>query len=206
LLVYETLALAGSFVTGLLLGLAHPLTLVVLGAKWEGAAPIFAGFAAVALFVPLCSACSWLMTSQGRGHDSLLSSVNASGLTVLAFMLGIPYGPAGIAISYSISGLFLQVPVSYYIAGRSGPVQTRDLWASTIPYIPVWITVAGASWLIGVYLFAATPVLQLLVGGGAGLLCGALIVGSSTRTRIVVSRVIDVLRQFRAARSVVYGT
>jgi PST family polysaccharide transporter len=92
LLVYETLALAGSFVTGLLLGLAHPLTLVVLGAKWEGAAPIFAGFAAVALFVPLCSACSWLMTSQGRGHDSLLSSVNASGLTVLACTTS-PGGP-----------------------------------------------------------------------------------------------------------------
>jgi O-antigen/teichoic acid export membrane protein len=206
LLVYETLALAGSLFTGLLLGLADPLTLLVLGPTWKGAAPIFAGFAAVALFVPLCSACSWLMTSQGRGRDALLSSVIASGVTVIAFLAGIPYGPAGVAISYSIAGFVIQIPVSYYIAGRSGPVRTKDLWASTIPYVPVWITVAGVSWLTSVYLVRATPSLQLVVGGCAGLLCGALVIGSSIRARVVVLNVIEFLRQLRGFRGVLYGT
>jgi len=109
LLVYETLALIGSLFTGLLLGLAYPLTLIVLGPKWEGAASIFAGFAAVALFVPLCSACSWLMTSQGRGgiRSCRARSFRGDGRRVRCRH---SVGPAAVAISYSISGLLIQIP------------------------------------------------------------------------------------------------
>ena len=42
--VYEAMALITFLFTGLLLALARPLTLVVLGPKWEQATPIFAGF------------------------------------------------------------------------------------------------------------------------------------------------------------------
>jgi PST family polysaccharide transporter len=206
LLVYETLALIGSVLTGLLLGLAYPLTLVVLGSKWEGAATIFAGFAAVALFVPLCSACSWLMTSQGRGRDSLVSSVIVSGVTVIAFVVGIPFGPVGVAISYSISGLLIQIPAVYYIAGRYGPVRTRELWMSTVPYVPVWIIVSCASWFAGVHLLSSTPPVQLIVGTCAGLLSGALFIAISVRARAVVANLVNVLRQLPGFRHILYGT
>ena len=206
LLVYETLALIGSLFTGLMLGLAYPLTLVVLGPKWQGASTIFAGFAAVALFVPLCAACSWLMTSQGRGRDSLVSSVIVSGVTVIAFAVGIPFGPAGVAISYSISGLLIQIPALYYIAGRSGPVRTRDLWMSTVPFLPVWIIVSCATWFAGVHMLNSTPPVQLIVGACAGLLSGALLTTISVRARVVVSNLFEVLRQLPGFRRLLYGT
>lgn len=206
LLVYETLALTGSVFTGLLLGLAYPLTVVVLGPKWEGAATIFAGFAAVALFVPLCSACTWLMTSQGRGKDSLVSSVIVSGVTVVAFIVGIPYGAAGVAISYSISGILIQIPALYFIAGRGGPVRTADLWKSTAPYLPVWIIVAATTWFAAVQVPNSSPLLQLIVGTCSGLLVGALFVAISARARAVVSNLLDVLRQFPGIRRLRYGT
>ncbi len=64
--------------TGLLLALARPLTLVVLGPKWEQAAPIFAGFRIAALCIPLAGASTWLFQTQGRGKDWLFASLLGS--------------------------------------------------------------------------------------------------------------------------------
>ena len=51
--LYETIALVGFLFTGMCFALAHPLTLVVLGPKWEQAAIIFAGLTFGALQYPL---------------------------------------------------------------------------------------------------------------------------------------------------------
>jgi len=51
---YEAMALVSFLGTGLLLALARPLTLVVLGPKWEQAAVIFAGFHHRGALHPAC--------------------------------------------------------------------------------------------------------------------------------------------------------
>src|SRR5438105_335720 len=84
--VYEAMALISFLSTGLLLALARPLTLVVLGPKWEQAAPIFAGFSIAALCIPLAGASTWLFQTQGRGKDWLINSVLGSCITVGVFV------------------------------------------------------------------------------------------------------------------------
>jgi O-antigen/teichoic acid export membrane protein len=54
--LYEVIALTAFFSAGLLLALAQPLTLVLLGPKWGQAAVIFAGFTVAALSIPLTNA------------------------------------------------------------------------------------------------------------------------------------------------------
>ena len=51
--LFETIAVVGFLFTGMCFALAHPLTLVVLGPKWEQAAIIFAGLTFGALQYPL---------------------------------------------------------------------------------------------------------------------------------------------------------
>ena len=106
--------------TGLFLALSHPLTLVVLGPKWEAAAVIFASFTMAALAYPLTSASTWLFASQGRGKDWVLTSSIVSIVTLCSFLVGLPFGPAGVAISYSASCVLIQLPFVYYMAGRRG--------------------------------------------------------------------------------------
>ena len=67
--VYETMVLASFLGTGLLLALARPLTLVVLGPKWEQAIIIFSAFTFAALCSPPATTATWLFASQGRGKD-----------------------------------------------------------------------------------------------------------------------------------------
>ncbi len=86
-----------------------------------------ASFTMAALSYPLMAAPSRLFASQGRGKDWLLTNAIISSVTICSFLAGLPFGPAGVAISYSASCVLIQLPVIYYIAGRRGPVSRKDL-------------------------------------------------------------------------------
>jgi O-antigen/teichoic acid export membrane protein len=170
--VYDAIALLALFATAILLPLAHPLTLVLLGPKWEQAAVIFGGFTIAALYLPVAMVARWLLTSQGRGRDIFVFNLLVSGVTAISFVVGLPWGPVGVAISYSISGLLVRMPISYYIAGRSGPVRTRELWMVFLRHLPFWAVVFLLTWLTRYAVSGLAPLLQLLLCGTVGLLGG----------------------------------
>jgi PST family polysaccharide transporter len=197
---YEVIAITSFLFGGLLLALAYPLTLVVLGPKWEKAASIFAGFTLVAAYSPISSVCTWLLTSQGRGRDFLRLSLISSSVTVASFLVGLPFGPTGVALSYSASCLLILLPAVHYIAGRRGPVTTRDLWGRFLTHLPLWVVVCGATWLTRFLIMDSRPLIQLLVRVPVGLLAGALFICVFAPARRVVLGLIHTLRELRASR------
>jgi len=197
---YDFIALAVFPLSGLLLALSHPLTLVVLGRKWEGAAIIVAGFTLVALYTPVASVANWLLTSQGRGRDFLVLSTVGSCVTVVAFLVGLPFGPAGVAKSYSAFCFLIALPVLYYIAGRRGPVTTRDLWSRFFRHLPLWGFVCGATWLTSHLVGGMPPLAQLLICGPAGLLAGAVFIFLYPPSRRAATIMLDALRQWEKSR------
>jgi polysaccharide transporter, PST family len=196
--VYEALALMSFLFTGLLLPLARPLTLVVLGPKWEQAAPIFAGFAIAALCVPLGGASTWLFQTQGRGKDWLFASLLGSFFTVASFVAGLPFGPVGVAMAYSAAVLFLGMPNIYYFAGRQGPVSTADLWSVIFRYLPLWIVVCGVTWLVHLPLMNFPSLVQLVVCAPVGLLAGAILIYLVPSMRRVAFSLVDILLELKS--------
>lgn len=183
--VFEVVAMTSFFFTGLSLALAEPLTLVVLGPNWGEAAPIFAGFTLAALFTPIGSVASWLLTSQGRGEDFMRCSVFGSTVAVLSFLAGLPFGPVGVALAYSASALFIFLPFDYYVAGRHGPVSAKDLWTTLLRHLPLWAVVCGATWLTHRLVADWVPLAQLATCVPVAFLAGAVFVslyGPSRRT------------------------
>jgi len=146
--LYEAIAVTIFFFSSLLLALALPVTLVLLGRKWEQASAIFAGFTFMALQLPLSNAANWLLTSQGRGKDIFRASSIAAFLTLVSFIAGLPFGPVGVAIAFSASGLLIRLPILYYIIGRRGPVTTCDLWMGFLRHLPLWVVMFVATWLM----------------------------------------------------------
>ncbi|PYK17560.1 MAG: lipopolysaccharide biosynthesis protein [Verrucomicrobia bacterium] len=199
--VYEALALTSFLSTGLLLALARPLTLVVLGPRWEQAAPIFAGFSIAALCIPLGGASTWLFQTQGRGRDWLFFTLLGSCITVASFVAGLPFGPAGVAISYSVGGLFIGVPTLFYFAGREGPVTTADLWGGIFRYLPLWIVVCGVTWLVHLLFLSSAPLVQLVVCAPVGLLAGAILIYLVPSMRRVALSLVDILRELKSRTS-----
>jgi O-antigen/teichoic acid export membrane protein len=195
---YEAMALISFLATGLLLPLARPVTLVVLGPRWEEAAPIFAAFSIAALCIPLAGASTWLFQTQGRGKDWLFFSFLGSCITVASYVAGLPFGPAGLAISYSVGGLFIGVPTLYYFAGREGPVTTADLWTGIFRYLPLWIVVCVVTWLVHLRFVNSAPLVQLVVCAPVGLLSGLLLIYIVRPMRRTAVALTDILQELIA--------
>jgi PST family polysaccharide transporter len=195
--VYDAIVLMALFGTAIILPLSHPLTLVLLGPKWEKAAVIFAGFTIAALYLPVAMVARWLLTSQGRGRDVLIFNLLVSGVTVVSFVAGLPFGPAGVAIAFSISGLLVRMPICYYIAGRSGPVTTKELWTVFLRHLPLWIVVFLLTWVTRYAVSGKAPLLQLLVCAPVGFLGGAAYIYSFAPQRRAVEHLLTAIGELR---------
>ncbi len=200
--IYEAMALVSFLSTGLLLALARPLTLVVLGPKWEQAAMIFAGFTIAAAFAPLSNASTWLFASQGRGRDWLFASSLVSLITVASFVAGLPFGPAGVAIVYSVASFVIALPVLNHFAGRRGPITTGDLWIGIVRYLPLWAVVCGTTYSMRLLVAGSAPLLQLVVCAPVGLVAGLILIWVLTPMRRTALGLVDILRELKSRRTV----
>lgn len=195
--LYNAIALTGFVFSALFLALARPLTLVLLGPKWEQAAAIFGGFTVAALCIPLTNASAWLFTSQGRGRDMFIVQSINSCFILFSFIVGLPFGPVGVAVAFSLSFLLVRLPIYYFSVGRRGPVRTADLWRVFCRHLPVWVTVFSVTWGTLSLLGSLVPLVQLLVCLPVGLLAAAAMICCFDRHRRVAAHLWDVVREFK---------
>lgn len=169
---FESLALLTFPFSALCLALSEPLVLVLLGQRWQAATPFFAGFALLAISQPLSITPSWLLMSQGRGRDLLKIYTITGAVTIASYVIGLTWGPLGVVLAVAAASMFVRLPVIYYMAGRSGPVSTKDLWKSFVWHMPCWAGVfAGATLAQGLAENLA-PIVQLLICVPFGIISG----------------------------------
>jgi len=193
--LYEAVAMSAFFFSSLPLALATPVTLVLLGPKWTQVAPVFAGFTLTAIQLPLSTAANWLLTSQGRGKDILrVTSINAV-LTLASFIVGLPFGPLGVALAYSSIGLLVRTPIMFYITGRSGPVSTSDLWARLLRHLPLWVVMLVATWATRTVVGHTHALTELVICASVGILAGVIFICIFQKQRTVATDIIDSVRE-----------
>lgn len=169
---YDTLALVVLPFSAVCFVLAKPMVLVILGSKWTAVIPLFSAFALLAVTNPLLSVCPWIYESQARGQDQLRNHTLAGIATILAYLIGLRWGPLGLILSLAVVSLFIRMPIVYYIAGRRGPVRTRDLWMGFLSHLPCWGAVFLTTTLAYKAIGHAAPIVQLLLCGPIGLAFG----------------------------------
>lgn len=196
--LFEIIGLTSFLFTGMFFALARPLTLVVLGHKWENAAVIFAALSFAALQIPPTVCISWLFTTQGRARDLFRWSIISGFMTVGSYIAGVSYGSTGVAIAYSTSAMFIQVPIYYWQAGRKGPVSTSDLWIGFLKHVPVWIIVTSVAWLTCTALPAFSPLAQLAICMPCSLLAGAAFIFIYSPSRQVAVKSLSTLYELRS--------
>jgi O-antigen/teichoic acid export membrane protein len=198
--LYEAIAMTVFFASSLLLALAVPVTLVLLGRKWGQVSTIFAGFTFTAIQLPLSTAANWLLTSQGRGKDIFhVTSINAF-LTLASFIVGLPFGPVGVAIAFSATGLLVRLPILYYVVGRRGPVTTSDLWRRFLRHLPLWVVMFGTTWLMRGMVTNLPPIAQLLICAPVGVLTGLVFICMFQPQRKVAIHLLEIVREFNKNR------
>lgn len=125
---------------------------VVFGSGFEEAGPILRWLAIAGAVQTVGHSLGWLYISQGRGRDMMVWGIIASSLVILSFLIGLPWGPVGVARAYAILIWLLIVPLCYYGAGRRGPVTTLDLLQSTAVAV-VYATPTIIASLLVIYCF-----------------------------------------------------
>src|SRR6266849_8906030 len=80
---------------------AHDLILVLLGPKWNEVATIFRLLAPTILIFALINPLAWLTFSLGLMARNLKIVLVLAPLVIGGYILGLPYGPKGVAFAYS---------------------------------------------------------------------------------------------------------
>ncbi|HVO63567.1 MAG TPA: lipopolysaccharide biosynthesis protein [Terriglobales bacterium] len=109
---------------------AHDLTLVLLGPKWRSSADIVRLLAPTILVLAIINPLGWLMTSVGLVGRNLKVSLVFAPLISAGYVLGLPYGPKGVALGFSAAMVLCAVPLAAYCV-RGTPVSLRDMIETT---------------------------------------------------------------------------
>jgi O-antigen/teichoic acid export membrane protein len=121
----------------LVLGLTLPITIacalfpsdiifVLLGAKWAAAAPILRLLAPTILIFAIINPLTWLLFSLGLVGRSLKMSVVFSPLIIAGYVVGLPYGPRGVAFAYSAVMALCVLPLTAW-AIRGTVISLSDI-------------------------------------------------------------------------------
>ncbi len=80
---------------------ADDIILVCLGPKWKEAVPIFRLLAPTILVFAIANPLSWLLSSIGMVGRLMKMGLVIAPLMIVGYFIGLPYGPRGVALSYS---------------------------------------------------------------------------------------------------------
>ena len=111
--------------------LADDIILVLLGPKWTQSAPIFQLLAPTILVFGIINPLSWLMQSTGHQGRSLRIALVLAPVVIVAYLVGLPYGPRGVAMSYAIAMMLWLVPHVFWSV-HGTPISARDLLAVVV--------------------------------------------------------------------------
>ena len=89
---------------------ADDIVLVVLGPKWTDAAAIFRLLTPTILVFGIINPTGWLLQSVGLHGRSLRIALVIAPLVIAACLIGLPYGPNGIAFAFSAAMTLWLVP------------------------------------------------------------------------------------------------
>ena len=149
---------------GFLFVAAKPVIVLVLGAKWQDAAPVFQILAISALGQMLLETTVWLLISRGQSQRLLKLLLIISPIIVASFVIGLPFGIKGVALSSSLVLLAI-LPWALKFAFRGTDLKLRQVGRTLL--FPISLCLAGVFVSILALHFIAPQriVLQLVIVG-----------------------------------------
>jgi O-antigen/teichoic acid export membrane protein len=148
---------------------APDLIAVLLGPKWKEAAPIFRLLAPTILVFAIINPIGWLIFSLGMVSRSLKVAMVLAPVVICGYVMGLPYGPKGVALAYSTVMVLWVVPhIAWGLHGTL--VSLSDIARAASRPLISGIVAAGAT--LGVQLLwgQSLSALPKLILGGSALL------------------------------------
>jgi O-antigen/teichoic acid export membrane protein len=143
---------------------ADEVVRVVLGSKWDAAAAILRLLTPAVIVLALTNPTVWLLHSIGLQGRALRVALFNAPLVIAAYFIGLPYGPNGVAVAFSIAMTLWLVPHVFWSL-RDTMVSPLDLflamWRPSLASLAAGLVAFGIVSYLGQ---SQPPILRLLVG------------------------------------------
>jgi O-antigen/teichoic acid export membrane protein len=146
---------------------AGEIVSVALGPQWMDSTPIFRLLAPTVMIFGIINPMGWLLQSTGLQKRSLKIAFVIAPLIVTAYLIGLPFGPNGVASAYSAAMTLWLIPhVLWCLKGTS--ISPADIfWATCKPFFSASVA-AAFSFVVLLYVGnGMSPLSRLAIGGGA---------------------------------------
>lgn len=100
---------------------------LLLGPGWEQAGVLFRMLGFAAFLLPIWNSTGWLFVSQNRTSELLHWHIIDAIAKVASVVIGLQWGVAGVAVGVA-ARYYLELPILFWMVGRRGPVNIRDLY------------------------------------------------------------------------------
>jgi PST family polysaccharide transporter len=144
---------------------ANEIILTCLGPKWTDAASIFRLLSPTVMIFGIINTLAWLLLALGLYGRSFRVALVLSPLVIGSYILGVPFGPNGVALAYSAAMMLWLIP--------------HVLWCTHGTIVSAWdlllavgrpllcALLAGAVAIVAqFYLGDVSPFLRLIIGAG----------------------------------------
>jgi len=143
---------------------ADDIVLLFLGPKWKDVIPIFQLLTPTILAFALVNPFSSFLFSLGLVGRSVKIAFVLAPVMIGAYVLGLPYGPNGVAFAYSAVMTVSVIPlIAWCIHGTM--ISSKDIWkASSQPLVSAIVATALAFTVQSFYSDLLSPFPRLLLG------------------------------------------
>ncbi len=111
---------------------AEDAVLFLLGPKWSGCVPLFRALAPAAFVGTYNMAAGWIFLPLGQANRQLRVGIVIGACVAVSMVIGLNWGPIGVAAAFSVSAVVLNVPTLAYTVAKS-PVGLNDLGRAIMP-------------------------------------------------------------------------
>jgi PST family polysaccharide transporter len=143
---------------------AEEVVQFVLGPQWTETVGVFRLLAPAAVLGALINPFGWLFQATGNPDREFRFGLLWSGVLLIAFAAGLPYGPAGVALGYSVASGLLTLPLCFY-AVKGTAVRAWDLGESIRPSLASAGVAVVAGLIVKGLLPLDVPVGMRAIGG-----------------------------------------
>jgi PST family polysaccharide transporter len=168
-----------------------------LGEQWADSAQLFRLLTVAAIMAVMISPMSWLLIALGQTRKYKWIGITTCSAHILSFIAGLPFGPRGVAIAYSISHVVLFFPVWIW-AVRGTPMTLRAVLGALSPCLIACIPAGLAAYglLHAEFLPWSHGVRTMVSAVGYGVVYAVVLLGWFRRWAIYT----EVIQELKAAR------
>ena len=154
-------------VAGLLV-LSHPFILAIYGPKWAPVAPLLEILCVVSFIQVITGTANWIFMTQGRTDLLFRWGIVSSITAIISFVIGLPWGVTGVAVSYTCWNILMAYPLMTY-AGRIIDLPAAEVGRTIAGVGVAALVMGGGVWAIEAAVPAGWgPWAQLATGIVAG--------------------------------------